>query len=69
MAFAGIVIVGLASAWPLGLTTADTPLAPWSPLLVAMGVGHGLLDVAYTDIVTDTLPRARPRRRRQPVRC
>ena len=35
-------------------------------LLIVEGVGHGLLAVAYTDIVTSHAPGARPRRRRQP---
>jgi MFS family permease len=54
-AFAGIVLVGF---WllPLGLTDGSTPVAVVALLLVAEGVGQGLLAVAYIDLVTDTLP-------------
>jgi MFS family permease len=54
-AFAGIALVGF---WllPLGLTDGSTPVAVVAVLLVAEGVGQGLLAVAYIDLVTDTLP-------------
>jgi MFS family permease len=54
-AFAGIALVGF---WllPLSLTDASTPVAVVALLLVAEGVGQGLLSVAYIDLVTDTLP-------------
>jgi len=54
-AFAGIVMVGF---WllPLSQTDGSTPLAMVALLLVAEGLGQGLLAVAYIDLVTDTLP-------------
>jgi len=54
-AFAGIFLVGF---WllPLGLTDGSTPVAVVALLLLAEGVGQGLLAVAYIDLVTDTLP-------------
>ena len=54
-AFAGIVMVGF---WllPLSQTDGSTPLAVVALLLVAEGLGQGLLAVAYIDLVTDTLP-------------
>ena len=53
-AFAGVAGVGL-GLLPLGLTGADTPVTLVALLLFFQGVGHGLLAVAYTDIVTSTL--------------
>jgi MFS family permease len=53
-AFAGIAVVGL-GLLPLGLTGVDAPVTLVVLLLLAQGVGHGLLAVAYTDIVTSTL--------------
>jgi hypothetical protein len=53
--FCGIVLVGLALI-PLGLTGERTPLALVGLLLAAEGLGMGLLGVAYTDLVVDTLP-------------
>jgi MFS family permease len=53
-AFAGIAVVGL-GLLPLAFTGADTPVLLVALLLIAQGVGHGLLNVAYTDIVTATL--------------
>lgn len=53
--FAGIACVGL-GLLPLGFTGIDTPLLVVAVLLVLEGVGQGLLTVAYTDIVTATLP-------------
>jgi MFS family permease len=53
-AFAGVAVVGL-GLLPLGLTGADTPVTLVALLLLFQGVGHGLLAVAYTDIVTATL--------------
>jgi MFS family permease len=54
-AFAGIFLVGF---WllPLSQTDGSTPLIVVALLLVAEGVGQGLLAVAYIDLVTDTLP-------------
>ncbi len=54
-AFAGIALVGL-GLLPLALTGAATPVALVAVLLVIEGLGQGLLNVAYTDLVTDTLP-------------
>ena len=54
-AFTGVALVGL-GLLPLGLTGAETPLAVVAVLLILEGVGQGLLTVAYTDIVTVTLP-------------
>ena len=53
--FAGVVLIGLALI-PLGLTDAHTPLAVVGLLLIAEGLGMGLLAVAYTDLVVDALP-------------
>jgi sugar phosphate permease len=41
---------------PLAFVDAATPLWMVAALLVAEGVGQGLLAVAYIDLVTDTLP-------------
>src|SRR4051812_5485310 len=54
-AFAGIVLVGL-GLLPLGLTGAAAAVPLVAFLLVLEGVGQGLVNVAYTDLVTDTLP-------------
>jgi MFS family permease len=53
-AFAGVAVVGL-GLLPLGLTGVDAPVMLVAVLLLVQGVGHGLLAVAYTDIVTATL--------------
>ncbi len=53
--FAGIVLVGL-GLLPLGLTSAAAAVPIVACLLVLEGVGQGLLNVAYTDLVTGTLP-------------
>ena len=53
-AFAGVALVGL-GLLPLAFTGASTPVAVVALLLFAEGVGQGLLNVAYTDIVTSTL--------------
>jgi MFS family permease len=53
-AFAGVAVVGL-GLLPLAFTGVDTPVTLVALLLLAQGVGHGLLAVAYTDIVTATL--------------
>jgi MFS family permease len=53
-AFAGVAVVGL-GLLPLAFTGVDTPVTLMALLLLAQGVGHGLLAVAYTDIVTATL--------------
>ncbi|MDO8973329.1 MFS transporter [Reyranella sp.] len=53
--FAGIAGVGL-GLLPLGFTGIDTPVLVVAALLVLEGMGQGLLTVAYTDIVTTTLP-------------
>jgi MFS family permease len=53
-AFAGVAVVGL-GLLPLGLTGVDAPVTLVAVLLLVQGVGHGLLAVAYTDIVTSTL--------------
>ncbi|MBY0317241.1 MAG: MFS transporter [Reyranella sp.] len=53
-AFAGIVVVGL-GLLPLAFTNAGTPVTLVALLLFAQGIGHGVLAVAYTDIVTATL--------------
>jgi MFS family permease len=54
-AFAGVLLVGF---WllPLAFTDATTSIVIVALLLVAEGVGQGLLAVAYIDLVTDTLP-------------
>lgn len=54
-AFVGVAMVGL-GLLPLGFTTALTPLPLVALLLIFEGVGQGLLTVAYTDLVTGTLP-------------
>jgi MFS family permease len=54
-AFTGVTLVGL-GLLPLGFTTAGTPVGIVVLLLVVEGLGQGLLTVAYTDLVTDTLP-------------
>jgi MFS family permease len=54
-AFAGVAVVGL-GLLPLGFTGADTSVVVVALLLVGEGMGQGLLTVAYTDIVTATLP-------------
>lgn len=53
-AFAGVAWVGL-GLLPLAFTDVHTPVALVALLLLAQGLGHGLLVVAYTDIVTSTL--------------
>jgi MFS family permease len=53
-AFAGVALVGL-GLLPLAFTGAGTPVTVVAVLLFAEGVGQGLLNVAYTDIVTSTL--------------
>jgi MFS family permease len=53
--FAGVAFVGL-GLLPLGFTGIDTPALLVAFLLVLEGIGQGLLTVAYTDIVTATLP-------------
>jgi MFS family permease len=54
-AFAGVLLVGL-GLLPLALTDAGTPLLVVALLLFVEGLGQGLLNVAYIDLVTDTLP-------------
>jgi MFS family permease len=54
-AFGGVVLVG-AGLLPLAFTGATTPVALVGMLLIIEGLGQGLLNVAYTDLVTDTLP-------------
>jgi MFS family permease len=53
--FVGIACVGL-GLLPLGFTGLQTPVVVVALLLILEGVGQGLLTVAYTDIVTATLP-------------
>ncbi len=53
--FAGVVLVAL-GLLPLGFTGVQTAPVVVALLLVVEGVGQGLLTVAYTDIVTATLP-------------
>ena len=53
-AFAGVALVGL-GLLPLGFTTATTAVPVVALLLIVEGLGQGLLTVAYTDLVTDTL--------------
>jgi MFS family permease len=53
--FTGIVLVGLALL-PLAFTGAGTALPQVGLLLILEGLGQGLLAVAYTDMVTATLP-------------
>jgi MFS family permease len=54
-AFAGVALVG-AGLLPLAFTGAATPVAVVALLLIVEGLGQGLLNVSYTDLVTDTLP-------------
>ncbi len=54
-AFAGVAVVGL-GLLPLGFTGAGTAMPVVALLLIVEGFGQGLLTVAYTDLVTDTLP-------------
>jgi EmrB/QacA subfamily drug resistance transporter len=54
-AFAGILFVAL-GLLPLGLTGAAAAVPIVAFLLVLEGMGQGLLNVAYTDLVTGTLP-------------
>jgi MFS family permease len=54
-AFVGVALVGL-GLLPLGFTGQATPVAVVALLLLVEGLGQGLLNVAYTDLVTDTLP-------------
>ena len=56
VAFAGIVIEAV-TLLGLGRSAADTPVTLVVVVLMAMGVGQGLLNVAYTDIVTGALAR------------
>jgi MFS family permease len=53
-AFAGVALVGL-GLLPLGFTTETTAVPVVALLLIVEGLGQGLLTVAYTDLVTDTL--------------
>ena len=53
-AFAGVALVGL-GLLPLGFTTGTTAVPIVALLLIVEGFGQGLLTVAYTDLVTDTL--------------
>ncbi len=53
-AFCGVVLVGLALL-PHGFTGATTPVAVVGLLLALQALGMGLLAVAYTDLVVDTL--------------
>jgi MFS family permease len=54
-AFVGVTVVGL-GLLPLGFTGAETAVPVVALLLIVEGFGQGLLTVAYTDLVTDTLP-------------
>lgn len=54
-AFIGIVLVGL-GLLPLGLTGPAAAVPVVAFLLILEGMGQGLLNVAYTDLVTGTLP-------------
>jgi MFS family permease len=54
-AFLGVVLVGT-GLLPLAFTGAATPIPVVALLLIVEGLGQGLLTVAYTDLVTDTLP-------------
>ena len=54
-AFIGVALVG-AGLLPLGFAGQTTPVAIVALLLMIEGLGQGLLNVAYTDLVTDTLP-------------
>jgi MFS family permease len=53
--FAGVALVGLALL-PLACTGPATPLPVVGLLLVFEGIGQGLVGIAYTDMVTATLP-------------
>jgi MFS family permease len=53
-AFVGVALVGL-GLLPLGFTGAETAVPVVALLLIVEGFGQGLLTVAYTDLVTDTL--------------
>jgi MFS family permease len=54
-AFLGVALVG-AGLLPLGFTGQATAVPIVALLLMVEGLGQGLLNVAYTDLVTDTLP-------------
>ena len=54
-AFLGVAVVGV-GLLPLAFTDSTTPVALVAALLIAEGVGQGLLAVAYIDLVTATLP-------------
>ena len=54
-AFMGVLLVG-AGLLPLAFTGDTTAVAVVGLLLLIEGLGQGLLNVAYTDLVTDTLP-------------
>jgi MFS family permease len=54
-AFVGVALVGI-GLLPLAFTGPATSVAMVALLLVIEGLGQGLLNVAYTDLVTDTLP-------------
>jgi len=54
-AFLGVVLVGT-GLLPLAFIGAATPIPVVALLLIVEGLGQGLLTVAYTDLVTDTLP-------------
>jgi MFS family permease len=53
-AFVGVAWTGL-GLLPLAFTGPDAPLVLVAAQLLIMGVGNGLLTVAYTDLVTDSL--------------
>jgi MFS family permease len=54
-AFVGVVLVGT-GLLPLAFTSDATAVPVVALLLIIEGLGQGLLNVAYTDLVTDTLP-------------
>jgi MFS family permease len=54
MAFGGVLLQGLLLL-ALGRSAADTPLLAIGAALAAIGVAQGILNVAYTDVVTGTL--------------
>jgi len=54
-AFVGVVLVGM-GLLPLAFTSETTAVPVVALLLIIEGLGQGLLNVAYTDLVTDTLP-------------
>jgi MFS family permease len=56
LALAGAVLVGF-GLWLIGQWTAATPALWLLPGLAIQGVGIGLFQLAYVDIVTATLPR------------